>query len=82
VKPDWNFPLIGYDTRTNILSGVLIGLAEEIDGTIKKYEEKFHNINVLLTGGDVVYFAHHLKSGIFTDPDLIFKGLYALSKTN
>ena len=22
VKPDWNFPLIGYDTRTNILSGV------------------------------------------------------------
>jgi type III pantothenate kinase len=82
VKPDWNFPLIGYDTRTNILSGVLIGLAEEIDGTIKKYEEKFHNINVLLTGGDVVYFAHHLKSRIFTDPDLIFKGLYALSKTN
>jgi len=87
VKPDpmtigWNFPLIGYDTRTNILSGVLIGLAEEIDGTINKYKEKFHNINVLLTGGDVVYFAHHLKSRIFTDPDLIFKGLYALSKTN
>ncbi|HEY4936505.1 MAG TPA: type III pantothenate kinase, partial [Puia sp.] len=28
IKADWNFPLIGYDTRTNILSGVLIGLAE------------------------------------------------------
>ena len=82
VKPDWNFPLIGYDTRTNILSGVLIGLAEEIDGTIKKYKEKFHNINVLLTGGDVVYFAHHLKSRIFTDADLIFKGLFAISKKN
>jgi type III pantothenate kinase len=82
VKPDWNFPLIGYDTRTNILSGVLMGLAEEIDGTIKKYKEKFHNINVLLTGGDVMYFAQHLKSRIFTDADLIFKGLYALSRTN
>ena len=82
VKPDWNFPLIGYDTRTNILSGVLIGLAEEIDGTINKYKEKFHNINVLLTGGDVVYFAHHLKSRIFTDANLIFKGLFALSKIN
>jgi len=82
VTPDWNFPLIGYDTRTNILSGVLIGLAEEIDGTINKYKEKFHNINVLLTGGDVVYFAHHLKSRIFTDANLIFKGLFALSKTN
>jgi len=82
VKPDWNFPLIGYDTRTNILSGVLIGLAEEIDGIINKYKEKFHNINVLLTGGDVVYFAHHLKSRIFTDANLIFKGLFALSKIN
>ena len=82
VTPDWNFPLIGYDTRTNILSGVLIGLAEEIDGIINKYKEKFHNINVLLTGGDVVYFAHHLKSRIFTDANLIFKGLFALSKTN
>jgi len=82
IKPDWNFPLIGYDTRTNILSGVLIGIAEEIDGIINNYSEKFNNINVLLTGGDVLYFAHHLKSRIFTDPDLIFKGLYALSKTN
>ena len=82
IKPDWNFPLIGYDTRTNILSGVLIGLAEEIGGIINNYKEKFNNINVLLTGGDVLYFAHHLKGRIFTDPDLIFKGLYALSKTN
>jgi type III pantothenate kinase len=27
VKKDWNFPLIGYDTRTNILSGVILGMA-------------------------------------------------------
>ena len=35
----WNFPLIGYDTRTNILSGVLMGLAAEIDGIIDNYKE-------------------------------------------
>lgn len=51
IKPDWNFPLIGYDTRTNILSGVLMGLAVEIDGVIDKYRDKFDNFNVLLTGG-------------------------------
>jgi type III pantothenate kinase len=82
IATGWNFPLIGYDTRTNILSGVLMGLAAEIDGIIDNYEEKFGNFNVLLTGGDAVYFAHHLKNKIFADPDLIFKGLYAISETN
>jgi type III pantothenate kinase len=78
----WNFPLIGYDTRTNILSGVLLGLATEVDGMINEYLEKFNNCNVVLTGGDALYFAHHLKNKIFTDPDLIFKGLYAIGETN
>lgn len=82
IKADWNFPLIGYDTRTNILSGVLMGIAVEIDGIINNYKEKFSNFNVLLTGGDALYFAHHLKNKIFADPDLIFKGLYAISETN
>lgn len=82
IQADWNFPLIGYDTRTNILSGVLLGLAVEIDGIIYKYRDKFTNFNVLLTGGDALYFAHHLKNKIFADPDLIFKGLYAISETN
>ncbi len=82
IKADWNFPLIGYDTRTNILSGVLMGMAVEIDGIINNYNEKFSNFNVLLTGGNALYFAHHLKNKIFADPDLIFKGLYAISETN
>ncbi|MDQ6757638.1 MAG: type III pantothenate kinase [Bacteroidota bacterium] len=78
----WNFPLIGYDTKTNILSGVLLGMAKEIDGIIELYKEKYSNFNVLLTGGDTAYFARHLKSKIFADPDLIFKGLYAISEYN
>jgi type III pantothenate kinase len=82
IKADWNFPLIGYDTRTNILSGVLLGMAVEIDGIVNNYNEKFSNFNVLLTGGNALYFAHHLKNKIFADPDLIFKGLYAISETN
>ena len=87
IKPDpidigWNFPLIGYDTRTNILSGVLLGMAREIDGIAAEYAEKYGNFNVLLTGGDVPYFARHLKCRIFADPDLIFKGMYAISEYN
>ena len=82
VKKDWNFPLVGYDTRTNILSGVILGMAKEIDGTIDAYLEKYGNFNVVLTGGDSTYFASHLKNRIFADPDFLYKGLYALSETN
>jgi type III pantothenate kinase len=82
VNKDWNFPLVGYDTRTNILSGVLLGMAKEIDGTIDAYAEKYGNFNVLLTGGDTPHFASHIKNKIFADPELLFKGLYAIGEIN
>ena len=82
VKASSNVPLFGYDTDTNILSGVVLGMAKEIDGFIEAYQEKYRNFNVLLTGGDIVYLAPHLKNRIFADPDLIFKGLYAISEVN
>jgi type III pantothenate kinase len=82
IKADSNIPLIGYDTNTNILTGVVMGMAKEIDGFVDAYQERFGNFNVLLTGGDIVYLGSHLKNKIFADPDLIFKGLYAISEAN
>ena len=82
INAESNVPLIGYDTKTNILTGVVMGMAKEIDGFINAYKEKFRNFNVLLTGGDLVHLAPHLKSKIFADPELIFKGLYAISEIN
>lgn len=82
VKADWNFPLIGYDTRTNITSGVIFGMIAEIDGVIDAYNQRFSNFNALLTGGDSPYFARHLKNRIFADPEMIFKGLFAISECN
>jgi len=82
VEKDWNLPLVGYDTRTNILSGVILGMAKEIDGMIDAYAERYGNFNVLLTGGDAPYFVYHLKNKIFADPNLIYKGLYAISEVN
>ena len=82
IIPDGNVPLIGYDTATNILSGVVMGMANEIDGFIEAYKQRYSNFNVHLTGGDIVHLAPHLKSQIFADPELIFKGLYAISEVN
>lgn len=82
VKPHWNFPLLGYDTKTNIQSGVLFGMAKEIDGVIEAYEERFENLYVSMTGGDALYFKPFLKKKIKEEPDLIFKGLYIISEFN
>ena len=82
VDPDWNVPLVGYDTKTNIQSGVVLGLANEIDGFIDAYRIKYRAFNVLLTGGDMGFFVPHFKKKIFADPHLIYKGLYAINKSN
>jgi type III pantothenate kinase len=82
VEKEWEFPLIGYDTKTNILSGVIMGMAKEIEGIVQAYEQRYGNFNVVLTGGDCTYFAGLLKNRIFADPEFLFKGLYAISETN
>jgi type III pantothenate kinase len=82
VKADSNFPLVGYDTKTNIQSGAILGMAKEMDGIINEYTLRYANFNVHLTGGDMRFFASLLKNKIFANPHLIFNGLYALSETN
>ena len=82
VEKDWNFPVIGYDTKTNLQSGVIAGITFEIDGCIDFYQNRYGNFNVVLTGGDAGYFARHLKNKIFADLKFLFKGLYAISEVN
>jgi type III pantothenate kinase len=82
VTPSVDVPLIGYDTNTNIQSGVVLGMALEMDGFIDAYRDRYDNFNVVLTGGDIPYLAAHCKNKIFADPDLIYKGLYAISEVN
>ena len=82
VQENWNFPMIGYDTKTNIQSGVINGIINEIEGFIQKYEDRYSQFNVMLTGGDAHYFASQIKKNTFADPHLLFKGLYVLSELN
>jgi type III pantothenate kinase len=82
IKAEHDFPLVGYDTKTNLLSGVILGMASEIDGIIEAYALKYNHLNILLTGGDMRFFTPHLKNKIFADPNLLYKGLYAISEQN
>jgi type III pantothenate kinase len=67
--------LLGYDTETSIRSGVVYGLCAEIEGIIALYAAQYPEFNAVLTGGDAAFFEGKLKSSIFADPNLIFKGL-------
>jgi len=82
VKADSNFPLVGYDTKTNLLSGVILGMAKEIDGIIEAYQGKYNHLNVLITGGDMLFLTPLLKNRVLADPQLLYKGLYAISELN
>lgn len=82
VPAEHQFPLIGYDTKTNLQSGVLFGIAKEIEGVISLYQEKYNELKVLLTGGDAVFFKEHINKPIEFIDDLLFKGLLQISLSN
>ena len=76
VDPNFLFTdLIGTNTQSSILSGVLNGSVAEVDGFIDSYKLKYPKILVLLTGGDCEYFAKRLKNSIFARQNLVLKGL-------
>tara|TARA_R110000868_G_scaffold385472_3_gene653399 strand:- start:2679 stop:3413 length:735 start_codon:yes stop_codon:yes gene_type:complete len=66
---------IGNTTITSMLSGVINGLIEEINGFISSYQKQFFDLKIVLTGGDANFFEKELKNGIFADPNLVLKGL-------
>ncbi len=82
IKPEWNFPLVGYDTKTNLLSGVILGMSKEIDGIIDEYKLRYDNLKVLMTGGDMQFFTPHLKNEVLADATLVYKGIFAIGKLN
>lgn len=75
VKPVTDPELIGKSTETNIQSGVIHGLMEELKGIIALYQHKFGDIRVILCGGDAHFFENKLKGFIFAVPDLVLIGL-------
>ncbi|MFA6946862.1 MAG: type III pantothenate kinase [Pedobacter sp.] len=73
---DW----YGHDTISAMLSGVVNGSTEEIKGMIGIYESRYPGLQVILCGGDAIFFDTRLKNSIFahtlkTEPDLVLIGL-------
>ncbi len=79
---DGDLLLLGYDTASCMRSGVVYGMACEVDGMISEFEKSFGDFNAILTGGDVPFFANKLKSKIFADPEIQLKGLNLILNYN
>lgn len=82
VKAEGEVPLIGYDTATAIRSGVIRGMAYEMEGYIGEWKKIYPELLVFLTGGDAFLFADKLKTSIFVDKNLVLKGLNRILEYN
>lgn len=83
IKVNYSFnTLIGKTTEQSILSGVLNGAVQEINGVIAEYKKQYPSLKIVMTGGNHAFFAKRLKSIIFADPFLLLKGLNAILEFN
>ena len=80
VEPAQVRSLIGRNTRESILTGVELGIENEKKGFIKSYQQKFHGLKMIMTGGDAARFAKRLKLPIFAAPHLVNIGLKEILK--
>lgn len=74
--------LIGDSTENSILSGVYLGIVNEIEGTIAKYQSLFQHLTVILTGGDSQILSKTLKNTIFANPKFLIQGLNHILEYN
>jgi type III pantothenate kinase len=75
--------LIGKNTNDAILKGVQIGILSEIEGFIHRFKEKQNNIQVILTGGDGLFFKNNLQLTHTThEPNLVLMGLNQILNYN
>lgn len=74
--------LLGDSTEQAIRNGVINGIIEEIEGTIKNIEKNYEDLTVLLTGGDAEFFEIKLKKSIFVVQNIVRLGLNIILKHN
>jgi len=78
VEPIIQFDSFGKDTVSAIRAGVMQGIVHEVHGYLEHFTVEYPDLFAFLTGGDSIYFAENLKSGIFVSKNLVLTGLNAI----
>lgn len=83
ADPEHVWPVLtAKNTRQAMMSGVLNGLAFEMNGIIENYRRERPGIVVLVCGGDASSFESRLKPPIFVVPELVLIGLNRILSYN
>ncbi|HRP89731.1 MAG TPA: type III pantothenate kinase [Edaphocola sp.] len=75
-------PIIGFDTESCIKSGVINGIAGELNYIINEYQNTYPDLKVVVTGGYLSVFENKIKNQIFADSKFIFRGLNLILNHN
>ena len=67
--------IIGSSTEKSILSGVINGITAECNYIIEQYNNKYPQLKVILTGGNVKKIEGTIKGKILAFPHLVISGL-------
>lgn len=76
--PEWE----GLTTRESMLSGVINGITAEIEGVINTSKTKKGDLQVIMTGGDRLFFESRVKEDIFVAPEIVLIGLNGILEFN
>lgn len=79
IEAEQEAVLLGYDTRTHMLSAAVNGTRFEIEGYIRQLLGLYPDLHVFITGGNTFHFADDITCPITHDPYLVFRGLGCIS---
>ncbi len=80
---DKKISLIGNNTKSSIKAGVVWGVANEIEGFCVKYNLKYKDLTVFLTGGSKKLLDRYIKNMIFVNSKfLLLEGMNSILNLN
>jgi type III pantothenate kinase len=77
-----DFELVGGNTVDAIRAGVQNGIVYEMNGTIDSFNRIYENLQIVMTGGDSIFFDKILNYTIFVHFNLTLIGLNRILEHN
>lgn len=77
-----DFELVGGNTVDAIRAGVQNGIVYEMNGTIESFNRIYENLQIVMTGGDSIFFDKILNYTIFVHFNLTLIGLNRILEYN
>ncbi|MDR1864532.1 MAG: type III pantothenate kinase [Bacteroidales bacterium] len=82
LEPERDGRLMGDSTHSAIILGIQNGIVFEMKHYICHFKEHDPEMIVVMTGGDINFFADRLETVIFAEPNLVHIGLEKIVKLN